>query len=79
MIQCHCLWPFATSHLMRYPINSAWPSSRSGNGHDGKDGEREWPGALLARRTRTKKLCLSDAGNKGQPGYFLLCGEVDGL
>ena len=28
---------------------------------------RERPGALLARRTRTVKLCWFDARNKGQP------------
>ena len=28
---------------------------------------REWPGALLARRTRTMKRCSSDARSKGQP------------
>ena len=28
---------------------------------------REWPGALLARRTRTMKLCSSDARSRGQP------------
>jgi hypothetical protein len=28
---------------------------------------KEWPGALLARRTRTMKLCSSDARSKGQP------------
>ena len=28
---------------------------------------REWPGALLARRTRTVKLCAFDARSKGQP------------
>jgi hypothetical protein len=26
-----------------------------------------WPGALLARRTRTVKLCSFDARSKGQP------------
>ena len=31
-----------------------------------KDGE-EWPGALLARRTRTIRMCLFDARSKGQP------------
>ena len=29
--------------------------------------ERERPGALLARRTRTVKLCSFDARSKGQP------------
>jgi hypothetical protein len=29
--------------------------------------ERERPGAFLARRTRTVKLCLFDARSKGQP------------
>jgi hypothetical protein len=33
---------------------------------DWKDGE-ERPSALLARRTRTMKLCSSDARSKGQP------------
>ena len=28
---------------------------------------RERPGALLARRTRTMKLCSSDARSRGQP------------
>jgi hypothetical protein len=32
---------------------------------------RERPGALLARRTRTVKLCSFDARSKGQPGYSL--------
>jgi hypothetical protein len=32
----------------------------------GKD-EREWPGALLARRTRTIRMCSFDARSKGQP------------
>ena len=27
---------------------------------------------LLARRTRTMKLCSSDARREGYPGYFLL-------
>jgi hypothetical protein len=30
-------------------------------------GDRERPGALLARRTRTVKLCSFDARSKGQP------------
>jgi len=29
--------------------------------------DREWPGALLARRTRTMKRCSSDARSRGQP------------
>ena len=29
--------------------------------------DREWPGALLARRTRTMKLCTSHARSRGQP------------
>ncbi len=29
--------------------------------------EREWPGALLARRTRTIRMCSFDARSKGQP------------
>jgi hypothetical protein len=29
--------------------------------------EREGPGALLARRTRTMKLCSSHARSQGQP------------
>ena len=28
---------------------------------------REWPGALLARRTRTIRMCSFDARSKGQP------------
>ena len=31
-----------------------------------------WPGALHARRTRTMKLCSSDARSKGQPWPLLL-------
>jgi hypothetical protein len=30
-------------------------------------GGREWPGALLARRTRTIGMCSFDARSKGQP------------
>ena len=36
------------------------------------------PGALLARRTRTVKLCSFDARNKGQSGYSLVA-EIDDL
>src|SRR6266545_2501956 len=36
----------------------------------------ERPGALLARRTRTMKLCSSDARSKGQP-WPLLKREVE--
>ena len=36
---------------------------------------REWPGALLARRTRTVKLCSFDARSKGQP-WPLPLGQV---
>jgi hypothetical protein len=33
-----------------------------------EEGEwREWPGALLARRTRTIKLCSSNSRSRGQP------------
>ena len=38
----------------------------SRNARPEKDG-RERPGALLARRTRTVKLCSFDARSKGQP------------
>ena len=37
----------------------------------GGDGE-EWPGALLARRTRTIRMCSFDARSKGQPGLLPL-------
>jgi len=40
--------------------------------------EREQPGALLARRTRTVKLCSFDARSKGQPRPLPLTkGEED--
>ena len=41
---------------------------------------REWPGALLARRTRTVKLCSFDARSKGQPWSLLevRCGKLEG-
>ena len=39
----------------------------SRNARPQKDG-RERPGALLARRTRTVKLCSFDARNKGSLG-----------
>ena len=32
-----------------------------------QESDREWPGALLARRTRTIRLCSSDARSRGQP------------
>jgi len=38
----------------------------SRNARPEKDGEGA-PGALLARRTRTVKLCSFDARSKGQP------------
>jgi len=38
----------------------------SRNARPQKDG-RKRPGALLARRTRTMKLCSSNARSKGQP------------
>ena len=47
MIQCHCLWPFAASHLMRYPTNPPGLSP-AGTRTLGRMG-REQPGALLAR------------------------------
>ena len=34
-------------------------------------GDREWPGALLARRTRTIRMCSFDARSEGQPGHSL--------
>ena len=34
--------------------------------------EKEQPGVLLARRTRTVKLCSFYARSEGQPGYSLL-------
>jgi hypothetical protein len=37
--------------------------------------EREWPGTLLARRTRTIRMCSFDARSKGQPRPLPL-GEV---
>ena len=37
---------------------------------------REQPGALLARRTRTVKLCSFDARSKGQP-WLLPLGQVE--
>ena len=32
-----------------------------------QESDREWPGALLARRTRTIRMCSSDARSRGQP------------
>jgi hypothetical protein len=36
-----------------------------------RDGKREQPGGLLARRTCTMKQCSFDARSKSQPGYAL--------
>ena len=46
-----------------HPLAPAAPLPRRSERKD----EKEWPGALLARRTRTMKLCSSDARSKGQP------------
>jgi hypothetical protein len=47
------------------------PSLRERAGLEGQEGGKEWPGALLARRTRTVKLRSSDARSEGQPGHSL--------
>ena len=52
-----------TQHVWKAPVSESDAAMNSAAGRM----ERERPGALLARRTRTVKLCSFDARSKGQP------------